>query len=222
MYKVSELLGKPLLSLCEAEFLGTIGNIYFDDKMTKGTYLMLFTEEDEIRYLPIIKLISIDNEAAVVKTSEGLIEQADGLKNPINSAAFNQDGKSLGIIKDIIMDGVKVVSFNIGDETVGASNLISAGSLLIFNDSGKPIKLKPTPKCKKVAEATPAIKREIEFPVKTAFAPSYDFLLGKKLQRTILAMDGKIIAREGENVTGDIILNAKKEGKLVILALNAL
>ena len=221
MYKVSELLGKPLLSLSEAEFLGTIGNIYFDDKMTKGTFLMLYTLEEDVRFLPITKLINIDNDAAVVKNSEGITLEENGIVNPINSHAFNQDGKSLGIIKDVIMDGIKVVSFIIGEEAVTASNLISAGSLLIFNDSGKPIKLKPTPKREKIKEETP-LKREIQFPVKTAFAPSYDFLLGKKLQRTIVAMDGKVIAREGENVTGEIIRDAKKEGKLVILALNAL
>lgn len=220
MYKVSELLGKPLLSLSEAEFLGTIGNIYFDDKMSKGTFLMLYTADEEICFLPITKLINIDNDAAVVRNAEGLSEEATGIINPINSHAFNQDGKSMGIIKDVILDGVKVVSFIIGEETVNAVNLISAGSLLIFNDSGKPIKLKPATKREKIKEES--VKKEVEFPVKTAFAPSYDFLIGKKLQRTILAMDGKVIAKEGENVTVDIIRDAKKEGKLVILALNAL
>ncbi|MCH5164236.1 MAG: PRC-barrel domain-containing protein [Clostridiales bacterium] len=218
MYKVSDLLGKPLLSLSEAQLLGTIGNIYFDDKMTKGTFIMLYTDEEELRFLPLNKLINIENDAAVVKNCEDLSEHAEGLKNPINSHAFNQDGKALGTIKDIVMDGTKVVSFTLENSSISSGNLVSAGKLLIFNDSGKPVKLKPTQKKEKPLPA----KKEVEFPVKTAFAPSYDFLLGKKLQRTILSVDGKIIAREGENVTGDIIEDAKREGKLVILALNSL
>ncbi len=219
MYKVSDLLGKPLLSLCEAKFLGTICDIYFDDKMQKGNFLKLFDDEDEECFLPIGKLLGINNDAAVVRNAEGVVSEIEGLKNPINSFAFNQDGKSLGQIKDVIMDGSKVCSFLIGESTVGSANLISAGTLLVFNDSGKSLKLKTQ---KKEKQNPPPTKKEVVFPAKTAFAPSYDFLLGKKLQRTIAAGNGKVIAREGENITGAIIENAKKEGKLVILALNAL
>lgn len=219
MYKASDLLGKPLLSLSEAELLGTIGNIYFDDKMQKGTSILIYTNDDEVRYLPLNKLINIDNDAAVVKSSDGLTEYVEGVRSPINSYAFNQDGKAKGQIKDVIMDGVKVVSFTLSDSSIEATSLMSAGSILIFNDSGKPVKLKSAAKkaFKKLSE-----KKEVELPPKTAFAPSYDFLLGKKLQRTIVSGGGKIIAREGDNVTDDIIEDAKKEGKLVILALNAL
>lgn len=222
MYKVSDLLGKPIISLSEARLLGTISNIYFDEKMSKGTFLKLFTDEEEIRFLPLNKLINIENTAAVVKSSEGMTDNEGGIASPINSFAFNQDGKSLGTVKDIVMDGVKVVSFMIDDGDMPASELVSAGKLLIFNDSGKPIKVKAAKKAAKHKEETVPPKKEVEIPTKTAFAPSYDFLLGKKLQRTIQAVDGKIIAREGENVTSGIIEDAKREGKLVILALNSL
>lgn len=216
MYKISDLLGKPLLSLCEAKFLGTIANIYFDAKTLKGTFIKLYSEDDDAAFLPLSKLCNINNDAAVVKTTDGIVDCVEGLENPINSPAFNQDGKSLGIISDVIVDGGKIISFVIGDGEIGANTLVSAGKVLIFNDTGKPIKLRPPVKRDTVQ------KKEVEFPTKSAYAPSYDFLLGKKLQRTIVAMDGKVIAREGENVTGDIIRDAKKEGKLVILALNSL
>ncbi len=217
MYKVSDLLGKPLLALSEAQILGTIANICFDDKMNKGTFVMFYTDEEEPRYLPLSKLLNFESDAAVVKCADGIVQSVDGLLNPINSYAFSQNGKSLGIVNDIVMDGTKVDSFIVDGRTLSSSDLISAGKLLVFCDGEKPIKLKsPTKK----AEAEP--KKEIRTPRKAGFAPSYDFLLGKKLQRTILSVDGKIIAREGDNVTGSIIENAKREGKLVILALNAL
>ncbi len=217
MYKVSDLLGKPLLALSEAQILGTIANICFDDKMNKGTFVMFYTGEEEPRYLPLSKLLNFESDAAVVKCADGIVQSVDGLLNPINSYAFSQNGKSLGIVNDIVMDGTKVDAFIVDGRTLSSSDLISAGKLLVFCDGEKPIKLKlPTKK----AEAEP--KKEIRTPRKVGFAPSYDFLLGKKLQRTILSVDGKIIAREGDNVTGSIIENAKREGKLVILALNAL
>lgn len=219
MYKVSDLLGKPLLALSEAQILGTIANIFFDDKMYKGTFVLFYTDDEDPRYLPLSKISNFDSDAAVVKFAEGISECAEGLPNPINSFAFGQNGKSLGVIKDIIMDGTKVDSFIIGARSYPVSDLVSAGKLLIFCDGEKPIKLRPM-SSKKADSEQP--KQEIRTPKLSGFAPSYDFLLGKKLQRNILSLDGKIIAREGDNVTGSMIEAAKREGKLVILALNAL
>ncbi len=218
MYKVSDLLGKPILALSEAQILGTISNICFDEKMAKGTFVMLYNKDDDLRFLPLSKLMNFDSDAVVVKNADGLAENADGLVNPINSYAFDQNGRSLGAISDIIMDGTKVDSFAVGEKTFPASDLISAGSVLVFACGEKPIKLRPV----SVKKERGVRKQEIRLPKRTGFAPSYDFLLGKKLQRTILALDGKIIAREGEKVTDSIIETAKHEGKLVILALNAL
>lgn len=219
MYKVSDLLGKPLLALSEAQILGTIANIFFDDKMSKGTFVLFYNDDEEPRYLPLAKITNFDSDAAVVKFAEGISESAEGLPNPINGFAFGQTGKSLGVIKDIVMDGTKVDSFIIGDRSYPVSDLVSAGNLLIFCDGEKPIKLRPISSKKADAEQP---KQEIRTPKHSGFAPSYDFLLGKKLQRNILSVDGKIIAHEGDNVTGSIIEDAKREGKLVILALNAL
>lgn len=209
MYNVSDLLGKPLIDLASAGLIGTIANIYFDDKCQKGIFLKLFTEDEETIFFPLAK-VNINGDAAITVGGEPL-ETASGLKCPINSYAFNQDGKLLGKVTDVVMDGVKTQSVILNNTVIEANKLLSAGSVLIVNDSGKPVRFKQT-------KRTPAQK---PIPQKR-FAPSYDFLLGKKLQRTITASDGKIIARAGEKITGDTISLAKTEGKLVILALNSL
>lgn len=214
MYRVSDLLGKPLLDISEAKFLGTICNIRFDDKMSKGLFVKLYTDDEETKYFPLNKLVNITGDAATVKSDEGLCDEAEGTTCPINSYAFDQDGKLLGKVTDIIMDGAKLTAFLLGESSINANKLLAAGNVLVFNNSGKVIKLKQAKK--------PLPPPKPVLPIKTAFAPSYDFLLGKKLQRTIMAVDGKVIAKEGENITGDIISEAKREGKLVILALNAL
>ncbi len=218
MYKVSELLGKPLLSLSEAKILGTVANILFDEKMLKGVWVVLYDNDDETRYLPLMKLVNFESDAVVVKNADGLeIEPKIGLENPINSPVFNQDGKLLGGLRDIVMEGIKVTAFVLDDITVSSDKLLSAGSVLVFNDSGRSIKLtRPQKSAPEKEEKDEALTK------KAAFAPSYDFLLGKKTQRNIFASDGKLIVHEGESITYSIIDTAKREGKLVILALNAL
>ncbi len=209
MYNVSDILGKPLIDLASARVIGTIANIYFDDKCLRGLFLKLYTEEEETVFYPLAK-VNVDGDAAITISGDPL-DTAKGLKSPINSYVFNQYGKLLGKVNDIVMDGVKTVSVVLESGAIETTKLLSAGNVLIVNDSGKPIRLKQT-------KRTPSVR-----PVPTKkFAPSYDFLLGKKLQRTITASDGKVIARAGEKITDNTINIAKTEGKLVILALNSL
>ncbi len=209
MYNVSDLLGKPLIDLASANLLGTVANLYFDEKCLKGTLIKLFTEDEEIKFFPLSK-VNISGDAAVTMGGE-LLDTPVGLKSPVNSYVFNQNGKLLGKVTDIIMDGLKTVEFVLDSGNIEAGKLLSAGNVLIVNDGAKPIRLKTTKRPRAQKPLPP--KR---------FAPSYDFLLGKKLQRTITASDGKIIAHAGEKITGDTISLAKTEGKLVILALNSL
>ncbi len=208
MYNVSDLLGKPLINIVSAHPLGTIANIYFDEKCLKGVYVKLYTDDDESKFFPFAK-VNISGDAAVT-TCDELLDSAQGLKCPINSYAFNQDGKLLGKVTDVVMDGLKTAFVKLQNEEIAIGKLLSAGEVLIFNDTGKTIRLKSA---RRPQKPVPSLKK---------FAPSYDFLLGKKLQRTITATDGKVIARAGEKITNDTISLAKSEGKLVILALNSL
>ncbi|MBR2967809.1 MAG: hypothetical protein IKC35_03410 [Clostridia bacterium] len=218
MYKVSELLGKPLLSLSEARMLGTINNVYFDEKFCKATYVSIFTDEEDGLFFPIAKLLDVTGDAVVTLNSEGLVREICDLPCPINRYAFDQIGNSLGIIKDVIIQNAKVVSLE-ADVSLLPIRILSANELIVFNTSNKQIKLRSK---KDTSEPTEQPKNKIELPINTAICPSYDFLLGKKLQRTISTPSGRIIATQGQNVTSDVINEAKREGKLVMLALNAL
>lgn len=218
MFKVSELLGKPLLSLSEGRMLGTINNVYFDEKFSKATYVSLFTDEEDDLFFPFAKLSVIEGDAAVTLSSEELTSEICDLPCPINRYAFDQNGNSLGIIKDVIIQNAKVISLE-ADVSLLPTRILSADKLLVFNTGNKQIKLHS----KKLPDITnEQQKPEITLPIKTANFPSYDFLLGKKLQRTISTPSGRIIASQGQNVTSDVIKDAKREGKLVMLALNSL
>lgn len=149
MIKVSELLGKRLMALNSAKLIGTVGNIVFDEKLTSGRLLEVFGDEDtdaEIRYVELKKVKSLDFDACVIADKSFALPawaaDANGAKNPINCDCFNQDGKSLGKVRDVILDGTKVAAVLLDSGEMTPEKLISrSDKLIVFNDSGKHIKL---------------------------------------------------------------------------------
>lgn len=154
MIKVSELLSKQLICLDTATIAGTISNILFDEHLTKGKLLEILSEDDdtpEIKYVEIRRVSSLSEDAGVVKTADCIRPEWNspaGSPNPINCLGFNQDGKALGRVRDILLDGTAVVKIILEQAEFTPKELLSySDSLLIFNDTGKPYKI-PKPRAK--------------------------------------------------------------------------
>ncbi len=243
MYKVSELLGKPLISVSDAEITGTVSNIFFDDKLRQGLFVSVTDEDFNTRLIPLKSIVNSSHDAAVVRELKEY-EPGEYLKGPINLFAFNQDGKELGVVRDVIMEGTETVELITDTGSYPTRSLLSrSDTLVIINDSGKPIALK---KKKLKAEAEPQESVDYEptppelqrrsSPVSVPSRPQsafsgratgregydYKFLLHKRLQRSITDEDGVIVARENALVTEDIIERARRAGRLVQLALHSL
>lgn len=244
MYRVSDLLSKPLITLADARYEGTVGNIYFDNRLRRGKYIELFDEDEnpEQRFVELNK-VNIGVDAAVIAhdgylTCEWNSELDNLAPNPINASAYNPDGKSLGRVTDVLMDGTTVTGFEVSGVVMPADTLLSySKNLLIFNDTGKPVKLaKPKPKIPPpekasaavhVTQAPPepqvAVPEKLRAPVSAPppQATAYNFLLGKTTTDPIIGPSGQMIVPAGTVVTPEVIERARAEGKLVRLALHA-
>jgi sporulation protein YlmC with PRC-barrel domain len=146
MYKLSELIGKQAITLLDANVQGTIVNAYFDKTLTKCRYVVLLEEDADNRYYVELKNLSaFSGDAAVVRCIDDIKTQPLGnfVFAPINLPTFNQDGKSLGTVRDVNMEGAKVLSFVTEEGEIPVSTLLShSEKMLVFNDTGKVIKLK--------------------------------------------------------------------------------
>lgn len=267
MIKVSELLSKRLISLANAEVIGTISNIVFDSKLERGRLLKIYNDDDTditTRFVELKKVKNLEFDAAVIndKSFVSALWNTDGsgIINPINSECFNQDGKALGVVKDITLDGTLVTSILVGEKEFLPKQLLSySEKLLIFNDTGKPVKL---PKAKtevptalggeqiatvhgeqtvasnilvptKVSkentvvvrsapvDAAPDRESEQPRPLPPVQQPAYSFLLGKTVSRDIKSQSGETLILAGTTVNENILELAKKNGRLVQLALHA-
>lgn len=150
MIKVSELLSKQLICLETATVAGTIGNIIFDERLSKGKLLELFCEDDETPETKFVELKNVSafgEDACVVKNSDNILYEwivEGGVPSPMNCLCYNQDGKDLGKVRDIELEGQTVTRILLEKGEFTAKELLSySNKLLIFNDTGKPIKLKP-------------------------------------------------------------------------------
>lgn len=239
MYRVSDLLSKPLITLADAQFVGTVGNIYFDAKLRRGKYIEVFNEDEPEPIYVELKQVRLGPDAAVIvhNASED-VRLPDGLAcNPINAQAFNTEGKALGRVTDVLLEGVNVVGFEVGGATVPTDTLLSySPDMMLINDTGKPVKVtKPKPKPKATASApaaeqpAPQAEPQVALPEKLRSGPDnpppqptvYNFLIGKTTTAPLHDAVGRVAVPQGTVVTPEVIERARSQNLLVRLALHA-
>lgn len=227
MTKVSEMLGKPIISLAEATVMGTVSNMFFDERLSVGKFLAVFREDDDqTLYVPLDKIECDGEDALVVRTSSCAVSEISATPSPINSFAFSVDGKALGSVRDLTLDGKRTISILVDGVDYPIGKLITLSThMIILNTTDKPFKM-PKKNVKTELEQPVIAKPSMSMPrVKANGTPdvsAYGFLIGKRLQVPLYAADGQKIAQENTIIDETIIASAKANGKLVQLALHSL
>ncbi|MCL2061462.1 MAG: hypothetical protein FWH03_02440 [Firmicutes bacterium] len=258
MTKLSELAGKPLLALETAEIAGTVGGVLFDAKMRTARFLKIFCDSDtepEFCYVEFRRVKNLSSDACVID-GRGVLSYEWNTAQPentgvMNAVCYNQDGVFLGHVRDIVLSAnlVQYIQTCRGEFTP-AQILSYSEKVVVFNDTGKPVKLtrkKSAVPLKRAAELTqqtvsvhadtpsaaetavsrpsrvpPEATQVIRSPQKESSESGvYYFLLGKKISRPIKDEQGAILIKENAQITEDVIALARKHGKLVQLALYA-
>lgn len=235
MYKVSNIISMPVLSIYESEYCGIVYNVLIDYKSKKIKYISILNENDNIpRIINIEYLYKIGNECIFIKNKENLsleINHEEELKkyyNPINLIAYDLDGKNLGIVNDAIFNNKnKINEFIINNKIYKIEEILNIGesAILVYNKKIDIKKFQP--------------KQEIEIPLKNEkivtitnspnkinqedninnkIITDFRFLLGRRLNKDIIALNGEIITRSGTIITKEIINKASYYGKLVEIA----
>ncbi|MCL2370126.1 MAG: hypothetical protein FWC80_02725 [Firmicutes bacterium] len=150
MYKLSEIISKPVISLAEAKNEGVVCSVIFNPKMTR--LLAVIVETGSVtdaarKRLDIKNIYKYDMDAIVIKTASSMYYATEMHENPIGLPAYDHEGKLLGMVDDIGVDKGQVlwISCN-GKELPVAKVLSRSGSLIIFVGSGKtPVIRKKSP-----------------------------------------------------------------------------
>jgi|GEM_PF-2456576 len=144
MYRLSEFIGKETIVLSNGESGGTISSVFFDVRLRILKFIELIDDESEDRKMVAFRgILNNAGEAVVIRSNANIVDAVyEGLiKAPMNLPCYNQDGKSLGMVSNIVMEGNKIMQY-ITDtiEIEAATLLVASNDLLIFNDTGEAIK----------------------------------------------------------------------------------
>ncbi|MGN0961376.1 MAG: PRC-barrel domain-containing protein [Christensenellales bacterium] len=242
MFKVSDIISTPVISLYESEFQGIIYNIMFDVKLKKCKYLCVLNEEDGIqRMLKIKDIYQVGSECIFIRNESALELECNyeseigNYNNPLNLKVYNMNGKFLGTSSDIILDdkfNIQSIVLNNG-EVINNENIFNLGRTIILVDNINVSIAKFRPKQKtipnKSTENKVIILSDLREETKKSTASKdnnsinkiitdFRFLVGRILNKDIIAINGEMIAKNGSTITKDIVNKASFYGKLVEVA----
>ena len=233
MYKISDIISTPVISLYEGEHIGIIYNIMFDYRQKKCNFACILNENDNIpRLIKFKDIFKIGNDCIFIKNLTCLDLETNCEKemeentNPINLKVYNLSCEFLGTSHDIIVDDnfrISQIVLNNGKIierndilNIGKSTIIVGSDVSIqkFKPVVKSIKIQNSPK--KVMILSDFINSETN--TQNKIITDFRFLIGRILSQDVIALNGEMIARKDSIVTKDIVNKATSYGKLVEIA----
>ncbi len=233
MYKISDIISTPVISLYEGEHIGIIYNIMFDYRQKKCNFACILNENDNIpRLIKFKDIFKIGNDCIFIKNLTCLDLETNCEKemeentNPINLKVYNLSCEFLGTSHDIIVDDnfrISQIVLNNGKIierndilNIGKSTIIVGSDVSIqkFKPIVKSIKIQNSPK--KVMILSDFINSETN--TQNKIITDFRFLIGRILSQDVIALNGEMIARKDSIVTKDIVNKASSYGKLVEIA----
>jgi len=236
MYKISEIISSPVISLYESENQGIIYNVVFDLKTLKGKFFNLLNEKDNLeKVIEVNEIYKIGKNCLLIKNSSSIELKSNfdyldcNCASIINLPIYNLNGELIGTSKDCTVDdkfNILKIILNNGD-IIEKEKIINVGkSIILTNNTSINIhKFKPKLKIsntkknndKKVIildtqkDETKAIKSN-------KIITDYRFLIGRTLDQDIISINGEILAKKGSIINNDMVKKASLYGKLVELA----
>lgn len=231
--KISDLLGKPILSIFDGQLEGFVKSVYFNKKFEKLCWIEFFddsTQEEKI--INAKNIYHVGNDALTIKNNDDIYLENlvfNDCINPINLDLYSVDGNKIGKIVDITINEKFLVENIVLTESkiISQKNILNAGkNVVLYKDENENIKVSNFKNKVKITSRKTTNKVKI-MQTKTKPLPTkivtknYDFLIGKKIDKNIYADNNELIIKKHTKVTRMIIDIACKKGKLKELTASA-
>jgi len=232
MNKISNIISLPIISIYESENVGIVYNITFDHKKKKCKFFCVFNEEDNLMYLlDINNILTIGKSCVFIKNKSVLIlkENADmeynECLNPINFKCYNLEGNEIGYVSDIEINNKYLINniiLNDG-QAVSSEKIANIGNLFLISD--KKIKISNF-RPQKITIKDYIINDKVELQganstiniTSNKIITDYRFLVGRQINKDIIALNGELIAKANSIITKDVVNKASHYGKLIEIA----
>ena len=230
MFKLSNIISMPVISIYESKIIGTIHNALFNSKTSKCEYFVI-NSTDDIEYLLHSKdIINFSSDSATIsnKTKLTLLENdiklLENLANPINASIHSISGEKLHKIKDIELDKkLNIINYIVeNDESINYKNIIAFTEKIAIYSKTKVRISNYKPKNKIVIpKATSTTVKTVEntsSPIKVpALIGDTKILLNRIALKDMILPNGEILIKQGYTINSSTIKTACKYGKLIEL-----
>lgn len=148
MRKLSDFLSKPLISLANASFEGTIIGVLCDRKLKSIEYLVILLENevlDERKYVSV-RYVKNTTENSATVSNNLCIKSAEEVdterftENPINSSVYDSDGLLIGRLCDLLFSDTtkQILQLDVEGKLVEATSVASTShDIIIINNNPK-------------------------------------------------------------------------------------
>lgn len=241
MYKISEIISIPIISIYECDFQGIVYNVMFDTKLKKCKFLCVLNENEGVnKSLNISDIYQIGKDCIFIKNNS-IIDLKCNNDNEfsiytslLNLPVYNFNGKSLGTCTDITIDkkfSIKSLHLNSG-QIINIENIVNLGktAILVSLNNVNINKFKPKQKLQtnlKPREDKVIIlselnssnypspqKEEIKNNNNNKIITDFKFLIGRLIEKDIIAFNGELIAKKNTTISKEIVNKASMYGKL--------
>ena len=224
--KLSNIIGKQVFCVYDANVLGTIHDVAFDDKYTKilGIY---FFDQDENEYFLKSKNIYAISDFVTIKNTSFLSPEIilDKPLSPLGKLVVDTLGVNFGNISDIEFDDkFKVTNFETNQgKKVDPKTLIFISNNFVLGNNVKISSFRPkkpytnnnilnnlTVTMMKLQEPLQETKKLMP----TKITVNSDVLIGKRLSKDIIGKNNELILKQNQILTSKLVLLAKQHDKL--------
>lgn len=223
MKKISDLISKSVYSLSSGAKIGYVLNVEFSSSLDKLLEVIVVDNETEMEGKVEIGQLVFGQDAIFLKNTSSLsYGYENNYTNPIGKHVFDKKGNNLGVVKDIVIQGKKVVYIITEKLTFAPKNICVNGfdALIVFGKKQKePVfNFKNKFSNEQLVKIPETVNASIMTPAK--ITPNVQSLIGKMATRDILGLNNELIIKKHEIITQKKIIEAKKHNKLNILFYN--
>ena len=229
MENISKLLGKPVISIYNGNLEGYVKNVLVDKKLQKLCWLEIFDDEtQEEKIVNLKNLFNLENDAIMLKNNEQVyvLNTIDtNCINPIGFKIYDIEGTFFSKVTDLLYDDKlnvkKILLMDNGELNI--NEILNVGKNIIIKKENniKLFNFKPKAKIQvnqifseQKVEIQKPTKKQIKIKPKKILTANFDFLIGRKVGKTIFADNKQILIKKETLINSSVIKIASRNGKL--------
>lgn len=227
MFKVSEIISLPVINLFTLKIEGTIENVLFDGMKMRPEYLVVYSEEEEVKKIVEVKNIYKVGTDCIFITNPTKITLLENMElkvknmcSPLNALCFNYDGTNLGKVNEVYTEKNAITNIEASGKKYGKNDIMGFSDKVVMISHKKINRnnFRPNNNFKILAKESQKVSTLFTKPIQEA--TNYSHLLKQRVKKDIKNDNGELIAKSGSIITFNLLNKLKHYGKIKELSLN--